>query len=154
MKPSLGDVIAEKYRLERVLGEGGMSTVFAASNVLTGKQVAIKWLNPEVVHDDELCQRLLREAKATSAIDPPNVVNVFDVAGTGRTVFGWSSLRRAPVHLLTRTSPARASRPMPSATDEPSCAASCCPSRGGRASGSQADNIFLCVAIRTTKTSP
>ena len=79
MKPSLGDVIAEKYRLERVLGEGGMSTVYAATNVLTGKQVAIKWLNPEVVQDDELCQRLLREAKATSAIDHPNVVNVFDV---------------------------------------------------------------------------
>jgi serine/threonine-protein kinase len=79
MKPNLGDVIAEKYRLDRVLGEGGMSMVFAAVNVLTGKQVAIKWLQPEVVKDEEQSQRLLREAQATSSIDHPNVVNVFDV---------------------------------------------------------------------------
>ncbi|MET0283097.1 MAG: serine/threonine-protein kinase [Polyangiales bacterium] len=79
MKPNLGDVIAEKYRLDRVLGEGGMSMVFAAANVLTGKPVAIKWLQPEVVKDEEQSQRLLREAQATSNIDHPNVVNVFDV---------------------------------------------------------------------------
>jgi serine/threonine protein kinase len=79
MKPNLGDVIAEKYRLDRVLGEGGMSMVFAAVNVLTGKPVAIKWLQPEVVKDEEQSQRLLREAQATSNIDHPNVVNVFDV---------------------------------------------------------------------------
>jgi serine/threonine protein kinase len=79
MKPNLGDVIAEKYRLDRVLGEGGMSMVFAAANVLTGKPVAIKWLQPEVVGDEEQSQRLLREAQATSNIDHPNVVNVFDV---------------------------------------------------------------------------
>ncbi len=79
MKPNLGDVIADKYRLDRVLGEGGMSMVFAANNVLTGKPVAIKWLQPEVVKDEEQSQRLLREAQATSNIDHPNVVNVFDV---------------------------------------------------------------------------
>ncbi|HEX5657416.1 MAG TPA: serine/threonine-protein kinase [Polyangiales bacterium] len=79
MKPNLGDVIAEKYRLDGVLGEGGMSMVFAAANVLTGKNVAIKWLQPEVVKDEEQSQRLLREAQATSNIDHPNVVNVFDV---------------------------------------------------------------------------
>jgi serine/threonine protein kinase len=79
MKPNLGDVIAEKYRLDRVLGEGGMSMVFAAANVLTGKPVAIKWLQPEVLGDEEQSQRLLREAQATSNIDHPNVVNVFDV---------------------------------------------------------------------------
>ncbi|MDB4972103.1 MAG: serine/threonine protein kinase [Myxococcaceae bacterium] len=79
MKPNLGDVIADKYRLDRVLGEGGMSTVYAAANVLTGKQVAIKWLQPELIRDEEQSQRLLREAQATSAIDHPNVVNVFDI---------------------------------------------------------------------------
>jgi serine/threonine protein kinase len=79
MKPNLGDVIADKYRLDRVLGEGGMSTVYAAANVMTGKPVAIKWLQPEICRDDEQSQRLLREAQATSSIDHPNVVNVFDV---------------------------------------------------------------------------
>jgi serine/threonine protein kinase len=79
MKPNLGDVIADKYRLDRVLGEGGMSTVYAAANVDTGKQVAIKWLQPELMGDEEQSQRLLREAQATSSIDHPNVVNVFDI---------------------------------------------------------------------------
>ena len=87
MRPNLGDVLADKYRLDRVLGEGGMSMVFAATNVLTGKQVAIKWLQPEVVRDDEQSKRLLREAQATSAIDHPNVVNLFDVERDGESMF-------------------------------------------------------------------
>jgi serine/threonine protein kinase len=48
MRPNSGDVIGDKYRLERLLGEGGMGTVFAAVNIVTGKQVAIKWLKPEL----------------------------------------------------------------------------------------------------------
>jgi serine/threonine-protein kinase len=79
MKPNLGDIIADKYRLDRVLGEGGMSTVYAAANIVTGKPVAIKWLQPEIIRDEEQSQRLLREAQATSSLDHPNVVNVFDV---------------------------------------------------------------------------
>lgn len=79
MKPKLGDVLADRYRLDRVLGEGGMSMVFAAVNRVTGKQVAIKWLQPDAHRDEQQSHRLLREAKATSAIDHPNVVNVFDV---------------------------------------------------------------------------
>ncbi len=57
-----------------------MSTVFAATNMVTGKQVAIKWLHPEVLQDETYSQQLLREAQAASAVDHPNVVNVFDVA--------------------------------------------------------------------------
>jgi eukaryotic-like serine/threonine-protein kinase len=78
-KPSPGDLIADKYRLISVLGEGGTSIVFAADNVTTGKQVAIKWVLPELVHDEEVSQRLLREARVTGSIDHPNVVNVFDL---------------------------------------------------------------------------
>jgi eukaryotic-like serine/threonine-protein kinase len=87
MKPNLGDVLADKYRLDRVVGEGGMSMVFAATHTLTGKQVAIKWLLPELVGDEENSQRLLREAQATGAIDHPNVVNVFDVGRHAGALF-------------------------------------------------------------------
>ncbi len=79
LKPEVGAALAGKYRLERVLGEGGMSTVFAAINLVTGKQVAIKWLHPEVLQELGQSQQLLREAQAASAVDHPNVVNVFDV---------------------------------------------------------------------------
>ncbi|MEY4514884.1 MAG: hypothetical protein RLZZ450_7006, partial [Pseudomonadota bacterium] len=87
MKPNLGDVVADKYRLDRVLGEGGMSTVYAAANVITGKPVAIKWLQPEIIKDEEQSQRLLREAQATSSLDHPNVVNVFDVGRHAGALF-------------------------------------------------------------------
>ncbi|MEY4508796.1 MAG: hypothetical protein RLZZ450_918, partial [Pseudomonadota bacterium] len=79
MDPTLGTVIADKYRLDRVLGKGGMSAVYAATNELTGKQVAIKLLQREGSGDDEHSLRLMREAQTASAIDHPNVVNVFDV---------------------------------------------------------------------------
>ena len=87
MKPNLGEIIADKYRLDRVLGKGGMSTVYAAANVRTGKQVAIKLLHPELTRDDEHSQRLLREAQAASAIDHPNVVNVFDIGSHAGSLF-------------------------------------------------------------------
>src|SRR5262245_30307784 len=78
MRPNPGDVIAEKYRVERPLGEGGMGTVYAAANMLTGKQVAIKWLKPELA-PEEYVQRFMREAQVASRIEHPNVVNVFDM---------------------------------------------------------------------------
>src|SRR4051812_29078427 len=79
MMPKPGDLIADKYRVDRVLGEGGMGTVFAASNVLTGKQVAIKWLRAELSRGEEYTQRFMREARVASRLEHPNVVNMFDV---------------------------------------------------------------------------
>jgi serine/threonine protein kinase len=76
--PSLGDEIAGKYRIESVLGQGGMGAVFAARNVLTGKRVAIKWLLPEHAASTSR-ERLLREAQIAASIDHPNVVDIYDV---------------------------------------------------------------------------
>ncbi len=81
-----GFVLADKYRLDRVLGEGGTSTVYAAVNTLTGKLVAIKLLS-SVADAGEQAQRLLREAQLASAIDHPNVVNVFDLGWHEGTIF-------------------------------------------------------------------
>lgn len=82
-----GDLIAEKYRLERVLGEGGMGKVFSAVNVVTGKQVAIKWLHAELGKGEEYTARFMREAQVASRIDHPNVVNVFDAGRHGESLF-------------------------------------------------------------------
>jgi len=76
--PAVGDEIAGKYRVEGVLGQGGMGAVFVARNALTGKRVAIKWLLPE--HAASVTrERLLREAQIASSIDHPNVVDIYDV---------------------------------------------------------------------------
>ncbi len=76
--PSAGDEIAGKYRVEHVIGQGGMGAVFAARNTLTGKRVAIKWLLPE--HAGSIVrERLRREAQLAASIDHPNVVNIYDI---------------------------------------------------------------------------
>jgi serine/threonine-protein kinase len=76
--PTIGEEIAGKYRVESILGQGGMGAVFAARNVLTGKRVAIKWLLPELAASTSR-ERLLREAQIAASIDHPNVVDIYDV---------------------------------------------------------------------------
>ena len=79
MNARVGEVLAEKYQLQRVLGVGGMGAVFEAKNTWTDRRVAIKVMlatrdaNPEVV------ARFLREAKAAARIAHPNIVDVLDV---------------------------------------------------------------------------
>jgi eukaryotic-like serine/threonine-protein kinase len=76
--PAIGAEIAGKYRVEGVLGQGGMGAVYAARNLMTGKRVAIKWLLPEHAASNTR-ERLLREAQIASSIDHPNVVDIYDV---------------------------------------------------------------------------
>jgi serine/threonine-protein kinase len=75
----VGEVVAGKYRLERLLGVGGMAEVYAATNVHTGKRVALKWVLPALGSTEEGRTRFQREAQAAGRIDHPNVVTIFDV---------------------------------------------------------------------------
>ena len=74
-----GELIGNKYRLERLLGQGGMGVVYAARNTATGKRVAIKCLHREVADNSEAAQRFMREAKASARVRHPNVVDVYDI---------------------------------------------------------------------------
>jgi len=76
--PAIGEEIAGKYRIESVLGQGGMGAVFSAQNTLTGKRVAIKWLLPEQASETSR-ERLLREARIAASIEHPNVVDIYDI---------------------------------------------------------------------------
>jgi serine/threonine-protein kinase len=80
-----GDIIARKYRLIRLLGEGGTATVWVAENTVLDTQVAIKILRPALASNPRIVARVRREAKATAAISHKNVVQVFDY---GVTSFG------------------------------------------------------------------
>jgi serine/threonine-protein kinase len=73
-----GEVIAEKYRVERLLGEGAMGRVFQARHLLLGHSVALKLLRASVDNDD-LRTRFVREAKATMALRSDHIVRVFDL---------------------------------------------------------------------------
>jgi serine/threonine protein kinase len=74
-----GDVIAEKYRLRRRLGQGSAAVAFVAENVLVGRVVAIKILHPHLAGDPGTRARFLAEARASARIAHENVVDVFDL---------------------------------------------------------------------------
>jgi eukaryotic-like serine/threonine-protein kinase len=77
--PSSGTLVAGKYQLEALLGEGGMGAVYRARHVLMDKPVALKWLRPELCSNAEARERLVREARSVARVRHPNVVQVYDV---------------------------------------------------------------------------
>jgi serine/threonine-protein kinase len=72
-------MLAEKWRVERVLGTGGMGVVVAARHVQLDQRVAIKFLLPEARKDAEVMARFAREAKAAAKLAGPHVARVLDV---------------------------------------------------------------------------
>jgi serine/threonine-protein kinase len=74
-----GSVVAQKYRLVKVLGEGGMGAVWVAQNLTLGVQVALKLIRAEIEGKvDGLSERLLTEARAAASIGHPAIIQVFD----------------------------------------------------------------------------
>jgi serine/threonine protein kinase len=78
--PVVDDVLADKYRIERELGRGGMGIVLSAIHIQLEERVAIKFLLPELSHDPALVARFLREGRASIKIRSEHVVRVRDVA--------------------------------------------------------------------------
>ncbi|MBX3276147.1 MAG: protein kinase [Sandaracinaceae bacterium] len=74
-----GSELAGKYRIETVIGRGGMGVVFRGRHLLTARDVAIKILRPEMSQDATLSRRFVREARAASTLRHPNVVEVLDL---------------------------------------------------------------------------
>ncbi|MBX3223266.1 MAG: serine/threonine protein kinase, partial [Labilithrix sp.] len=73
---------AEKYDVERVIGRGGMGTVFEARHLRLGHRVAIKVLGEDLRRHPELVARFEREARAAGALSSPHAVKVFDIDQT------------------------------------------------------------------------
>jgi serine/threonine-protein kinase len=80
--PSVGDTLNGKYRLERLVGEGGMALVYEATHLRLGQRVAIKVVQPHVLAQTELVERFAREARAAGQLRSPNTARVFDVDTT------------------------------------------------------------------------
>jgi serine/threonine protein kinase len=76
--PQPGDLIADRYELEELLGSGGMSSVFRARDVQLGRRVAIKLLHDRYSDDPEYVERFRREARAVARLSHPNIVTVID----------------------------------------------------------------------------
>ncbi|GGM71562.1 protein kinase [Dactylosporangium sucinum] len=81
----MADTIAGRYRLSRVIGSGGMSRVWAATDELLDRPVAVKEILPVPGLPEDLWTRTLQEARAAARLAHPNVVRVYDVLfGDGR----------------------------------------------------------------------
>ncbi len=78
----VGVVLDGRYRLDAVLGEGGMGSVFRAHHLAMDRKVAVKLLKPHLTQDAIAAQRFLREARATLKVDSPHAVKVLDFGVT------------------------------------------------------------------------
>jgi serine/threonine protein kinase len=68
----------EKFKLDRLLGEGGMGQVYLAQHQVTDRWVAVKILHAEYAQNEEILARIRREAKASALIGHPNIVEIID----------------------------------------------------------------------------
>ncbi len=80
--PYLGKVIAGRYRLEALLGEGGMGVVYRARHVLIERLVALKLIRPDLRGETHLRAWMLREARAANRVDHAHIVDIHDVGET------------------------------------------------------------------------
>ena len=76
-----GDIVAGKYEIVSLLGEGGMGTVWRARSLVLDSDVAIKVLHCDHA-DRHAAERLLREARATARVGHPSIVRAFDFGET------------------------------------------------------------------------
>jgi serine/threonine-protein kinase len=83
----IGHTLADRYRLTRKIGEGGMGAVYEAQHVVIGKPVAVKVLREKYLDRPEVARRLVQEARLASSIRHEHIVDITDSGATedGRT---------------------------------------------------------------------
>ena len=74
----IGQVVDGRYRIERIVGRGGMGTVYACSHVVVGKAFAMKVLRPGIERSEEILQRFIREAQAANAVRSRHICEMSD----------------------------------------------------------------------------
>lgn len=82
-----GDVLEDRYLIDRPIARGGMSTVYRCLDTRLGREVAAKVMDERYVHDDVFLDRFAREARAMAQLSHPNLVNVYDFSAAGEDVF-------------------------------------------------------------------
>lgn len=76
----IGSVLDGRYRIEKLVGTGGMSCVFLAYDVHNNAYVAVKVLKPDIAQNEEAVRRFENEAKAIAMLSHPNIVSIYTVS--------------------------------------------------------------------------
>ena len=79
----VGRVVADRYHLVRMLGDGGMGSVYKAADRVLRRFVAIKLLHPAVAENPSSVERFQREARAAASIGHPNIIDIMDFGREG-----------------------------------------------------------------------
>jgi len=75
------------YRIEALLGRGGMGSVYLAEDLRLKRKVALKLLLPELARDERFRERLLAESKLAASLDHPNIVPIYEAGEAGEQIF-------------------------------------------------------------------
>ncbi len=84
---SAGHVLVGRYRLETMLGAGGMGTIWRAQHLVLNAPVAVKVIDRTVIPDEETLERFMREAQSAAALRSPHVVQILDYGIDGKVPF-------------------------------------------------------------------
>ena len=76
----VGQTLDNRYRIDKILGVGGMAVVFRAFDILAGRNVAVKILKDDIARDEVSVKRFINESKAVSMLSHPNIVTIYDVS--------------------------------------------------------------------------
>jgi serine/threonine protein kinase len=79
--------LSERYRLEGQIGQGGMGVVYAGTDTVLRRRVAIKVLRPQLAADDDFVRRFYSEAQHAAKLSHPNIVNIYDVGREGESYY-------------------------------------------------------------------
>ena len=74
-----GQLINDRYEIEKLIGEGGMANVYLAKDTILDRKVAVKVLRGDLAGDEKFVRRFQREALSASSLSHPNIVEIYDV---------------------------------------------------------------------------